>query len=163
MAIEFNADEMFKMAEQIEMNGAAFYRKAAGMFAGKAPEKTLAALALMEDTHLETFRQMHSTLSAGEQGKTAFDPEGEAELYLKAFADGHVFDTSVAPADRLEGGESLADILRMAIGLEKDSVAFYTGLRHLVPARLGKEKVENIIGEEMSHITILSRQLAAAV
>ncbi len=163
MGIEFNADEIFKMAEQIEINGAAFYRKAAGMFAGKESEKMLSSLAAMEDRHLETFKAMHSDLGGGEKGKTVFDPQGEAEAYLKAFADGHIFDTKVKPADRLKGSESLANILRTAIGLERDSVAFYTGLKALVPARLGKDKVEKIIGEEMRHITILSRQLAAAV
>ena len=30
MSITFNADEIFEMAEQIERNGATFYREAAG-------------------------------------------------------------------------------------------------------------------------------------
>jgi rubrerythrin len=162
MAIDFNADEVFEMAEQIETNGAAFYRKAAEQF--EDPQKELLlTLASMEDKHLEIFRQMRSDLSADAKKSTVYDPEGEAAAYLKAFADGHIFDTSVKPADRLKGGETLPDILRMSIGIEKDSVVFYTGLRHLVPERLGKEKIEGIIGEEMKHITILNRELSSAV
>ena len=163
MAIEFNADEIFKIAEEIERNGAEFYRKAAAMFEDERPKAIFLKLAGMEDKHLETFKAMHEEITSDEAAPTAWDPEGEAEMYLQAFADGHIFDTKVKPADRLKGGESVPDILRMAIGLEKDSVVFYTGIRQLVPARLGKERVRDIIREEMSHITILSRELASAV
>ncbi len=163
MAIDFNADEIFQIAEEIERNGAAFYRKAAEMFEQEGPKVTFLELADWEEEHLRTFTSMHSEITAEEAKPTTYDPEGQAEMYLQAFADGHVFDTKVKPADRLAGGESVPDILRMAIGLEKDSVAFYTGLKELVPARLGKDKIEKIITEEMSHITKLSRELAHTV
>jgi len=163
MAINFNADEVFKIAEGIEKNGAAFYRKAAGMFDDEKTKATFLDLAAWEDKHLEIFREMHKEITADEAKPTAYDPQGEAEMYLQAFTDGHVFDTSVKPADRLAGGESVPDVLRMALGLEKDSVVFYTGLGELVPARLGKDRVKQVIREEMSHITTLSRQLAGAV
>jgi rubrerythrin len=162
MAIDFNADEIFQMAEGIEINGAAFYRKAAEMF--DDPRKNLLlTLASMEDKHLDTFRQLRGELDEEAAKSTVSDPEGQAAAYLAAFADGHIFDTKVKPADKLTGGETLVDILRMAIGIEKDSVVFYTGMRHLVPARLGREKVEEIIREEMKHLTILNRELVAAL
>lgn len=163
MAIRFNADEIFKIAEEIEINGAEFYRKAAGLFEDEGTRTTFEDLAAWEDNHLEAFREMHREITSEEAKPTAWDPDGEAEMYLQAFADGHVFDTSVKPADRLDGAQSVPDILRMAIGLEKDSVVFYTGLRQLVPAALGKDRIKEIIREEMNHITTLSRQLAAAV
>jgi len=163
MAIAFNADEIFEMAQRIETNGAAFYRKAAGMFPGKPAEKLLQDLAAMEDAHYEVFKEMRSHLGNNEAKSTTYDPEGQAALYLQAFADGHIFDTQTAPADRLTGAETLADILQTAIGLEKDSVVFYTGLRQLVPAKLGKDRINAIIEEEMRHITTLNRELVAVV
>jgi rubrerythrin len=51
--------------------------------------------------------------------------------------------------------------LRIAIGLEKDSVVFYVAIRDAVPQSLGKEKVEGIIKEEMDHIILLSRMLSS--
>ena len=45
--------------------------------------------------------------------------------------------------------------------LEKESIVFYLGLRDLVPAKLGKDKVERILREEMSHVALLRGQLAA--
>ena len=42
MSIVFNADEVFETAAQIERNGAAFYRKAAGTYShnGETPDWT---------------------------------------------------------------------------------------------------------------------------
>jgi rubrerythrin len=49
MAIVFNADEIFEMAIRIENNGAAFYRKAAGLQSDTKNHKFLESLAKMED------------------------------------------------------------------------------------------------------------------
>lgn len=162
MGIEFNADEVIEMAEEIETNGAAFYRKAAEIFEDRDKRDLLLQLAAMEDHHLVIFRQMRKSLTTKETRPTTYDPEGEAALYLKAFADGNIFDTSVKPADRLTGDQTLSDVLRLAISIEKDSVVFYAGLRLLVPPKLGRDKVEDVIAEELKHITILNRELVSA-
>jgi rubrerythrin len=162
MGVNFNADEILAMAEQIERNGANFYRKAAASAKAKDAAAKLKELAAMEENHEKIFAAMRSRLSEKQKGGTPFDPYGEAQAYLKAFADGHVFDIKADPAATLTGKESLAKILRKAIGLEKDSVVFYVGLKNLVPADLGREKVEEIIAEEMKHIAILSMELLAA-
>jgi rubrerythrin len=82
-------------------------------------------------------------------------------MYLRAMADGHVFDARVDPADTLTGKESAADILRMAIGQEKDSIVFYTGLKEMISQTAGRERIEAIIKEEMGHIGFLNREIAA--
>ncbi|RKX37730.1 MAG: rubrerythrin, partial [Thermotogae bacterium] len=50
---------------------------------------------------------------------------------------------------------------KIAIELEKDSVIYYyhMGIKQVVPESLGKEKVDSIIEEEMSHITLLNSKL----
>jgi len=159
MAITFNADEIFEIAEQIERNGGKFYRKAAELTGDKKAKKIFGELAAMEDRHLAVFQTMRKELVEDEKKPTVFDPEGQGALYLQALADARVFDVSVDPSSRLTGRETAADVLRMAIGLEKDSVAFYVGMKELVPADLGGNKIDRIIGEEMSHVTILSGEL----
>ncbi|MCH7559530.1 MAG: rubrerythrin, partial [Planctomycetes bacterium] len=64
MVMPFNADEVFEMAEQIERNGAKFYRAAAKKF----PElsQVLSDLAVMEDEHEKTFAAMRAELSGTE-------------------------------------------------------------------------------------------------
>lgn len=159
MGMPFNADEVFEMAEQIERNGAKFYRAAAQKFS--ALRDVLLDLAAMEDDHLKTFTAMRAELSSAEQEPLVFDPDGEAQMYLRVMADANVFATKDDPGELVAGKETAEDILNMAIGFEKDSIAFYVGLKQGVSRKAGKDKVEAIIKEEISHIATLSQKLTA--
>ena len=164
MSIWFNADEIFEMAEQIERNGAKFYRRAAEAATAPKDRQVLLNLAAMEDDHEKIFADMRADML--KQGGMAtvnptFDPEGQAGLYLRAMADVHVFNMRADPSERLTGKETMEDILQTAIGLEKDSIVFYLGMKEMVPEKLGKGKIDDIIKEEMSHIIDLSKELAA--
>ena len=75
MGFEFNADEIFKIAEQIEINGAKFYRSAADNIIEPEKKKLLIHLAEMEDEHIQTFKKLHSQLSQDEKVLTTFDPD----------------------------------------------------------------------------------------
>jgi len=155
MNYDFNADEILQMAEQIEKNGAAFYRECAGKIEDPAAVKLLQDLAAMEDQHEKTFADIRSRLSAKEKETTTFDPDGEAVLYLKALADTKVFFEKSIDTGNLE------EILKEAITAEKDSIVFYLGMKALVPEELGVVRVDAIIKEEMSHISLLSKELVA--
>ena len=157
MSMPFNAGEVFEMAEQIERNGGKFYRTAAKKF--PAVSKLLLDLAAMEDKHLMTFSNMRSELSGTEVEEPLFDPDGQAQMYLRVMADGHVFDVKTDPVDKLANKDTPEEVLKMAIGLERDSIAFYVGLKEAVSGRAGKDKVEDIIKEEMGHIVILNQNL----
>jgi len=160
---DFNADEIFEMAERIERNGAAFYRKAADGAADDSARTMFTELADWEDRHQQAFAEMHTALADEERASQVFDPDEEGARYLQAFADRHVFDTDEEPAERLTGDEDLEEVLRIAIGLEKDSIVFYLGLREATPSAAGKERVEAIINEEMRHVAILSDELRKAL
>ena len=159
MVIRFNADEVFEVAICTEQNGAAFYRKAAVLNAGKEDVEFLEKLAVMEDGHERIFDKMRKNLSEREKEPTVFDPLDEAGLYLSAMADTHGGEGSPAVADTLTGRESMAQILETAIELEKKSILLYVGLRDLVPENLGKSQIDTIINEEKSHVVVLQRKL----
>ncbi|MFH1673669.1 MAG: ferritin family protein [Pseudomonadota bacterium] len=164
MIYDFNADEIFEMAEQIERNGAKFYRRMAEDISDISIRQLFLDLAAMEDEHEKTFASMRKDLSDQDRKPTVFDPEGEAALYLRALANLRVFDEEgkedfVLPED-LPEEEKTKKIFRVAIGLEKDSIAFYLGMKELVPERLGKKKIGDIIKEEMGHIRLLSDRLS---
>ena len=161
MSFEFNADEILEMAEQIERNGARFYRKAAKLIKDAAVSKLLQDLAVWEDGHERVFATMRADLADQERDPRVFDPEHETSMYLRAMADGHVFDARVDPVDTLTGKESAEEILRMAIGQEKDSIVFYTGLKEMISQTAGRERIEEIIKGEMGHIGFLNREIAA--
>jgi rubrerythrin len=155
MAFNFNADEVFKIAEEIEQNGASFYQEASKKISDDRYKKFLSNLSSMEMDHLKVFSSMHSSLSDKEKEPTVFDPMNESVLYLKALADTQIFykkqlDTS-----------SIKSILMNAIAMEKDSIIFYLGIKDSVPDRLGKDKIEKIISEEKKHIQLLAKELTA--
>jgi len=158
MSIRFNADEVLAMAEQIETDGALFYRRAAKMHSGKIRVSFL-NLASMEDDHKATFSSMRKKLSGKLKEGTASDPYLEAELYLQSIASSHGGEGAKTVADVLTGRESVEEILRTAIGLEEKSVVFYLGLREMVPVKLGRDLVDGIIAEEKSHIVTLAAEL----
>ena len=155
MLYDFNANEILQMAEQIEKNGADFYRKSSEKIQDQAGRELLLNLASMEDQHLNTFAALRKKLTADEKAQTVFDPQGETLGYLKALADSKVFFEKTIDTDSMEG------ILKEAITAEKDSILFYLGLKDVVPEALGKNRIEQVIKEEMSHINLLTKELVA--
>ena len=155
MSYDFNADDIFEIAEQLERNGAKFYRNAADGISDPASKAFLLKLAVMEDEHEKTFHSLRTTLTGEEKAPTVFDPQDEAVLYLKALADTRVF------FEKEMAGTSMKEILKSAIEAEKDSIVFYLGMKDAVPEKSGRNKIETIIKEEMGHIRILSRELVA--
>jgi rubrerythrin len=161
MSVSFNADEVFEMAEQIERNAAKFYREAAGKIPARQAKDVFLRLAAMEDGHLETFQDMRKGLAEREKSGTVFDPDEEAVLYLQALADSKGFEGMRSPAEKLTGRESPRELFQIAIEAEKNSVLFYVGLKGVVSAAAGRDKVEAILREEVRHVAELRRQLAA--
>lgn len=153
MDFSFNADEIFVMAGQIERNGAKFYRSAAEKVSDPSAKELLLKLASMEDQHEKTFDRLKAQFTDKEKQPTVFDPEGQTALYLRALADTGVFfqkkiDTS-----------SMKEIFKEALKTEKDSIAFYLGIKEMVPERLGKSWLDEIIKEEMDHIRTIGKKL----
>lgn len=156
MAYAFNAGEMFDLAIRIEENGSRFYRRAAQLQSDPQNRSMLEKLATMEDHHKSTFEKMKNQISEAEKTATVFDPLDESAQYLIAMADSHGGEGSPAVADSLTGKESIKEIVDIAIGLEKESILFYLGLKDFVPPNFGLEKLDGIISEERRHIAQLS-------
>ncbi len=153
MSYDFNADDIFEIAEQLEKNGAKFYSNAAEGISDPGSKTFLLKLAEMEVEHEKIFKSLRATLTANEKTPTVFDPQDEAVLYLRALADTRVFfekETTYA---------SMKEILKSAIEAEKDSIVFYLGMKDAVPEKSGRNRIEAIIKEEMGHIRLLSREL----
>ena len=165
MSYNFNADEILRLAEEIERNGALFYTLAAEQTKTPSTRQFFTELASMEKEHVKVFTSLRSKLTAREQAPVTFDPDGETAQYLKALAGVSVVDekaqSAFALAEKLSDKEGLAKALRAAIDLEKDSVVFYLGLKEMVPKHMGQERVDEIIREEMRHIRLLGARLSS--
>jgi len=158
MGTDFNAEEVLAMAERIERNGQGFYLQASRAVDRSDVSKLLADLGVWEKGHEVLFTDMRSKLSEEERRRTAIDPYNEAALYLAAVADSHVFARKdLDPASMLREGISAGEIIDLALQFEKDSILFFLGLQRMVPERLGADKVQKIIDEEVSHMAFLEK------
>jgi rubrerythrin len=104
---------------------------------------------------------MHAELSGKELEAPVYDPDGEVQMYLRVMADGHIFDLTTDPAQQMANKKTPEDVLKMGMRAERDSIAFYVGLKESVPQQAGKDKVQAIIKEEMGHMAILNEKLQA--
>ncbi|MBT8351153.1 MAG: ferritin family protein [Deltaproteobacteria bacterium] len=162
MSYDYNAEEVFEMAIQIEANGAKFYRRAAELQKDQADKDFLETIAHMEDRHKIKFEKMKTQISDLEKSPTVFDPNDELYQYLKAMADSHGGEGNPDVANQMTGNETMTQIVATAIGLEKESILFYIGLKDFVPLKLGRAKIDEIIEEEKKHVAQLAGFLKKA-
>lgn len=159
MRTAINAFEVLEMAQRIERNGADFYRRAAEQAVSPGLRQVLLKLAADEENHEKIFAEMAEQLVCEERKVTLFEPVAEIADYLAALADSKVFNVRDDFVSQLTDKETTADILKMAIDKEKDSIVFYLGLKDCVPEQAGRDKVDVILRQEMGHINILNQQL----
>ena len=160
MAITFNADEIYNIAEQIERNGQKFYSDSAGRVKEPPAKQVLQDLADMEAEHLKTFQALHAKLSEQARDQITWDPDSQAGAYLQAAADSHVFKTSADPTSLLEDNAGARQILELALQFEKDTVIYFLGVADMVPERLGKADVLGLVKQEQGHIALIQRTLS---
>ncbi len=153
MALGFNADEVFEIAEEIEKNGVEFYQKAAASVSDPRHKQLLLNLSDMEMSHHKIFADMRASLAQEEKKPTVFDPLNESALYIKSLADMRIFFEKQIDLSSMES------ILISALSAEKDSIVFYLGMKDVVPQWLGKDKIDHIINEEKKHIQLLGGAL----
>jgi len=159
METVFNADEVLQMAIRSEENAGAFYRRAAELNKDRADVAFLLGLAEMEDAHKRTFEGIRADLMEKRQDLTAYQPNDEAARYLDAVSDGSAGEGSPRLAESLTGEETIQDLLKTGIRLEKDAILFYIGLADAVPEGLGRAKVKTIVREEQDHVATLTAEL----
>ena len=157
MNVTLNAIEVFEIAQQIERNGAMFYRKAAELFSESDISNKFLELANWETRHEQVFKDISDKLGDSTQKSTNklekkdFDPKLMACLA--------VFGTVSDPIHKLKSINKVTEALKTAIEKEKESIAFYEGLKDFVPEKDDQNKVDVIIEEETHHIKILSQAL----
>jgi len=158
MQQEFNIDEIFTIAVDIERNGEKFYRRAAEVATEEETKKLLTELADWEKGHVKIFSDMHVQLQCKAKD-LGWDPYGEVELYLRAVANRQVFTDEHKAATFADDHSSMREILEFALAREKDAVVFYTSLDMVLPEELSEGKVKAIIKEEVSHIRMITEKL----
>lgn len=148
------ADDVFAMAVRIEENGHAFYAGAADKTDEPQAKELFEELARMEEGHVHAFKALRGLLPAS-SSDAVWDPEGLAESYLQATADTHIF-TKEAALTRLEAVHNPLEALDMALQFEKDSIAFFIGMKEILPDVEGRGKIDALINQEMDHYRMIT-------
>ena len=155
MPQHYAVEEVFEMAMQLERNGEAYYTAAAKHTNHDTSKKLLLEMAKWERRHEEFFKQMAADIPEPDQTEMV-GHAGEAAAYLQSMVAGKVFQLHDQAMQRLTGQATLAMIFDLAIGMEKEAILFYLGIREMLTK--GKDKIDEIIREEMRHICILTDQ-----
>lgn len=161
MAIELNADDVFKMARQIEKDASAFYRRAASASGSPTCRQALLELASMEAEHEQVFASMKAELSrrrpAPAAGGTGKEVRRDSPDLTTMLISGVRDDL----AERFTGRETDDEILRKALLFEKDTIVFFLHMKDYVPTQADKSRIDALVAEELGHMLKLTGQLAS--
>ena len=150
--LSFSGDEIIEIALQMEESGKLFYERAQVLAKEAKLKDMLAYLAKEEEQHLKTFTKL------GEQLSRQFVPNeryvGEYGDYVKSLINSHIFNLSEVE-DLVAGIKTDQDILRFAIGFEKDSIVIFQEFKNAANKE-GAEVLEKLIHEERNHIKLIS-------
>jgi rubrerythrin len=159
----FSVLEAIEVALMMEEEGIRFYTLAEQQTADPEMRKIFSFLRDKEHQHVETFRRMYGDLSARES-----DPDAELWLldtevsaYFRAAVDSTVFPTKGSAETAIAGLHGVAEILRLAMRLEKDSILFYHELLASAPWPEARALVEKVIAEERRHVVFIHEKLAS--
>jgi len=156
MLFGFNADEVFRIAIEIEENGKEFYEKAERKIDNEEVKELFRELAREEFIHKKRFSELRAQLPELAKEGQVFDPDNEMGKYIKMMADMHVFRSGQDLSKRLETISSAKDALKMAIDFEKDSIVFFLLMQDNTDEKTGKKLVGQLLKEEQEHLRKLS-------
>lgn len=151
---QLNAKEVFEIAQQIEIDGAVFYRAAAELFNQGTVHDTLLKLADWEVEHEKKFAEMEKSFSSEKQLEPKEDGDIEAIAALSTFV------VRRAPASDFNKNTGKAEIIEKAIRKEQDTIIFYRGLKNFILDVSAEAVIDNILKQEFEHIEILKNLLA---
>lgn len=152
----FNAYEAFEMAGQIERNGLEFYTKAAAKVSDPSARKLLQSLAEMERQHEKYFATLKEDYKLLPQSELP-DLDDQYVQYVDSQVKGKVFNDSAAA--KIKEGCSVEEAIEMALAFERSTVVYFATIKESVPRKLGKDRIDEIIKEEVRHIAILNGHL----
>lgn len=149
----FTMSEIIEFAIRIEENGEKVYRDASKKVSDPSLVSFLQWLADEESEHVRWFSDLKGTVKEG-----SVDPKvGEMGRSLLL---GVVGDQTFSLKEKdLSTIDDLKEILKIALGFEKDTVIFYEMMGSFVQEDAALAKLDQIIQEENQHVSILSEFL----
>lgn len=156
MSMAFNADEIFQIGMEVELNGQAFYEASAALCKDQGAKAMLTLLGEQEETHYRVFSRMRDQLPESAHPQSVYDPDGQMGSYLEALADSRVFTNETQAHDVAKSCQSPVDVLDVALRFEKDSVLMFQTMQEMTRDEWGKDKIDGLINAEQEHIRLIS-------
>lgn len=147
----FAGSEIVELGIQIEKNGRDFYNTLVSKSKVPKAQETFGYLAKEEEKHILVFQGI---LNKVEKYEPPESYPGEYFAYMNALASEYVFtqkDKGKEIAQKVKNDKEAIDI---GIGVEKDSIVFYEGMKKVVPG-YDQKIVDEVIVQEQGHLTQL--------
>lgn len=163
MTVKLFSDlEGLRIAMSIEACGRDFYQQAYEQATEESHKSLFLLLKSEEDNHYETFSAIFKKVNEKKEAgadEYLFDPE--SSRYLTVLAEGHVFPTAENAKMTIAAATTIAEILKMAIQAEKDSILFYDELANQSKFEEAREIFTVLKAEEQTHVVKLRQILDA--
>ena len=143
----FSASEIVELAIEIEKNGRDFYHALFKKSRFPKAQEIFQYLALEEGKHISTFKDI---LDAVQKHLPVSYPS-EYLNYMSALSDGYIFTQKNTGETIALKVQSDLQGLEIGISFEKDSIAFYEGMKKAVPTNEHKI-INEIIAQEKLHL-----------
>jgi len=161
MAINiFNDLEAIKLAIAIEERGEKFYRRSARRVSDDSVRVLLERLAEDEKDHKVIFEGLYQEFL---KSKDSFDDEylydQDVTAYFNALAYSAIFPDDEEQDGIVDNLQSLKDVIRFGIQIEKDSILLYTQM--IISSKLNeaKDAFRKLLREEKRHLIDLQAYL----
>lgn len=144
---KYSIEEIIEMAIRTETLGYQFYTTMAGKFKkDDGLAKLFTILATKEKAHEKIFTGLKAKVAKQGTEPVQWD---EVSNYLRAFVESEFFLGKGKALPSMEHLKTVQDVVKFAIGFEKETLLYFYELRSLVKE---KETVDEVINEEKSHI-----------
>ncbi len=152
MAKMFDVSELVSVAVNDERTGVAFYSKLAHMVRDPELRKTFAALADQERYHRERFEKMLKDVGEHKPPDTYSE---EYAGYVHALTTDRAFPDEAAAVKTAEECADDAAAIRIALGIERDTLVLLNEMRGMVREK-DRAVVDEVIAEEQQHVVELT-------
>ena len=153
MGNKFAVSEVVELGIQIEINGRDFYGEVLKISKNPNTKEVFSFLKSEEEKHITIFKNILDSLSSYEP-KEAYPDEYFS--YMNSLANEYVFTKK---GKGIEIGKTIKDeniAIDLGVNFEKDSIAFYEGMKKLTHEN-NKSIIETLISEEKSHLEKLKK------
>jgi rubrerythrin len=147
----FAGSELVEIGIQIEINGKDFYEEIAVQSKDKKVKDLFLFLSGEENDHIKKFQGILDSVQKYEPAEAY---PGEYFAYMSSLASQYVFTKKDQGRVMAQKVNSETDAIELGIGLEKDSILFYEGMKTVVP-EYDRKIVDALIAQEKKHLSML--------